>query len=65
MTQLSFSTKSRTLAELQGRIASARVAEFAHFTVAEWRHDRAGCVARVLRTFGDSDLRGFLGPSIT
>ena len=53
---LSFSTKAATLAELQGQIASARIASLAYFTVAEWRHDRAACLARVRRILGDGLL---------
>ena len=53
---IAFSTKARTLAELQGQIASARIALLAYFTVAEWRHDRAACLARVRRILGDGLL---------
>src|SRR5277367_5536801 len=53
---LSFSTKAGTLANLQGRIASARIASLAYFAVAEWRHDRAACLARVGRIHGDGLL---------
>jgi glutamine kinase len=53
---LSFSTKARTLAGLQGRIASARIASLAYLTVAEWRHDRSVCLARVQRILGDGPL---------
>ena len=53
---MAFSTKARTLAGLQGQIASARIASLASFTVAEWRHDRAACLARVRRILGDGLL---------
>jgi len=47
-----FSTKARTLAALEGQIASARVASLAYFTVAEWRRDRDACLALVQRVLG-------------
>jgi glutamine kinase len=50
---MAFSTKARTLAGLQGQIASARIALIAYFTVAEWRRDRAACVTRVRGILGD------------
>ena len=53
---IAFSTKARTLAGLQGQIASARIALLAYFTVAEWRCDRAACLARVRRILGDGLL---------
>ena len=43
---LAFSTKARTLALLGKRLGSAEIAELAFFTVAEWRKDRASCLAR-------------------
>jgi hypothetical protein len=49
---IAFSTKAHTLAGLQGQIASARIAPLAYFTVAEWRRDRAPCVAREQRIHG-------------
>ena len=53
---MAFSTKARTLAGLQGQIASARIALLAYFTVAEWRRDRAACVARVWGLLGDGPM---------
>jgi glutamine kinase len=51
-----FSTKARTLLELQGQVASARIASLAYFTAAEWRQDRTACLARVRRILGDGLL---------
>jgi phosphohistidine swiveling domain-containing protein len=53
---LSFTTKARTLAELQGQIACASIALLVYFTVAEWRHDRAACLRRMRRVLGDGPL---------
>src|ERR1039457_7663124 len=53
---LPFSTKARTLATLQGRVACARIASLAYFTVAEWRHDRAACLRRTRPILGDGPL---------
>lgn len=53
---MAFSTKARTLAGLQGQIASARIASIAYFTVAEWQRDRAACLTRVRRILGDGLL---------
>jgi glutamine kinase len=44
---IAFSTKASTLAFLQGRLASARIAPLMFFTVADWRADRTDCLARV------------------
>jgi len=49
---LTFSTKAGTLALLRSRLHSARIAPLASFTVAEWRADRAACLARVRPDFG-------------
>jgi glutamine kinase len=46
---LLYSTKARTLAELQGRLASARIARIAYFTVDQWQRDRTACLTRVRR----------------
>jgi len=53
---LLFSTKARTLAALQGQIASARIASLAYFTVTEWRRDRGACLALVQRVLGGQVL---------
>ena len=50
---VAFSTKAGTLTLLQGRLASARVAPLIFFTVADWRANRAGCLARVPSTIGN------------
>jgi hypothetical protein len=46
---LAFSTKAGTLALLQGKLRSARIAPLVVFTVSEWQADRAGCIRRVER----------------
>lgn len=46
-TALTFSTKAGTLALLQTRLHSARIAPQVSFTVAEWHQDRNNCLARV------------------
>jgi hypothetical protein len=53
---LSFATKARTLASLQGQVRSARIAALAYFTVAQWRRNRAECLAHARRTLGDGPL---------
>ncbi|SFM08737.1 PEP-utilizing enzyme [Rugamonas rubra] len=42
-----YAGKAATLALLRGRLRSARVAPLVCFSVAAWRADRAGCLARV------------------
>ena len=54
---LAFSTKAGTLAQLQGYLRSARIAPLVFFTVADWRANQAGCLARVQSALG-------CGPSI-
>lgn len=49
---LSFSTKAGTLALLQGRLRSARIAPLMFFTVVEWQADRAACLAQVQPSIG-------------
>jgi hypothetical protein len=44
---LAFSTKARTLALLQRKLRTARIAPLVVFTVAEWQADRAGCIGEV------------------
>ena len=46
---LAFASKTQTLRRLQPRLRSARVAEPAVFTVADWAADRGDCLAQVLR----------------
>lgn len=53
---LIFSTKARTLAGLQGRLASAQVLPQVCATVAEWRGVPAGVIARIEAAFGDQTL---------
>ncbi len=53
---LSFATKARTLASLQGRVRSARIASLAYFTVAQWRRNRGECLSHARRTLGDGPL---------
>ncbi len=50
---LSFSTKAGTLASLQGRLRSARIAPLVWFTVAEWEADRSACLARIQPALGN------------
>lgn len=47
-----FSTKAGTLAQLQGRVRSARIAPLVWFTVQDWRANRAACLARVAPAVG-------------
>ncbi len=49
---LAFATKAGTLALLQGRLRSARIAPLVCFRVVDWRADRAGCLARVAPALG-------------
>lgn len=49
---LAFSTKAGTLALLQDRLTSARIAPLARFTVDDWRQHRGTCLARVPATLG-------------
>jgi hypothetical protein len=49
---LSFSTKAGTLALLQGRLRSARIAPLVWFTVAEWEADRSACLAKIQPALG-------------
>ncbi len=48
----SFSTKAGTLAQLQGRLRSARIAPLVWFTLQDWRADRAACLACVAPAVG-------------
>ena len=47
-----FSTKARTLALLQGRLASARISPLVFFTVEAWLTGRATCISDVQRNLG-------------
>ncbi|CAA7623883.1 PEP-utilizing enzyme [Magnetospirillum sp. SS-4] len=47
MTALSFSTKAGTLVQLQGMLRSARILPLVSFTVARWRAERDGCLAKL------------------
>ena len=49
---LAFSTKAGTLAQLQSRLKSARIARLSRVTVADWRLDRANCLAQVSAFLG-------------
>ena len=49
-------SKAETLARLQGRLASARVLPQVTFTVAEWRRDAAGVIAKIQSTVPDVAL---------
>ena len=49
---LSLTTKAGTLAELQGKLLSANIAPLMFFSVADWRVDRAACLAQVLPAVG-------------
>jgi hypothetical protein len=51
---LTFSTKAGTLALLQGRQSSARIAPLVRFTVTDWRQDRVNCLARVSSSLGEA-----------
>lgn len=44
---LAFSTKAGTLALLQSRLKTARIAPLVRFTVADWRQDCRGCLAQI------------------
>ena len=50
--QFAFASKAQTLRRLQPRLRSARVADLAVFTVADWTADRSACCARVLQMGG-------------
>lgn len=50
---LAFSTKAGTLAGLQGKLRSARIAPLVFFTRTDWCADRATCLAKVQATVGD------------
>lgn len=47
-----FSTKAGTLASLQGRLRTARIAPLVCFNVANWQADRSACIARVQSELG-------------
>jgi glutamine kinase len=49
---LAFSTKAGTLAQLQGRLHSARIAPLVRFTAAQLRADRRACLAQVEPSLG-------------
>jgi len=49
---VAFSTKAGTLANLQGRLRSARILPLSFFTVEEWRADRALCLKKTLAALG-------------
>lgn len=46
-----FTTKAGNLAQLEGRLATARVMPQATVRVADWDSDRAGCIDRIQRRF--------------
>lgn len=50
---VAFLTKAGTLALLQGQLASARIAPLIFFTLADWRANRAACLARIPSTIGN------------
>lgn len=49
---LSFSTKARTLAALQGVLKTARIAPLRVFTVAQWQADRSVCLSGIVGSLG-------------
>ncbi len=49
---IAFSTKASTLALLQSRLRSARIAPLVRFTVGDWRQDRGSCLALVSSSLG-------------
>ncbi|MDD5757810.1 MAG: PEP-utilizing enzyme [Desulfobulbaceae bacterium] len=49
---LSFSTKAGTLALLQGRLKSARMAPLVRLTVADWQQDRESTLVQVFSSLG-------------
>ena len=49
---LAFSTKAGTLARLLGQLRSAQIAPLVFFSVADWRDDRAACLAQVPAIIG-------------
>lgn len=49
---LTFTTKAGTLAQVQHRLKSARIARLVQFTVADWRRDRGSCLAQVSASLG-------------
>lgn len=49
---LAFSTKAGTLASLQGKIRSARIAPLTYFTVNDWRTKRRSCLERTIAVSG-------------
>jgi hypothetical protein len=50
---LRFSTKGDTLARLQGRLQSARIAPLVTFSVRDWKDDHAGCLAQIPAATGN------------
>ena len=44
---LKFSTKAKTLAQLQGKLSSARIAPLVSFTIAQWQAARTDCINKV------------------
>jgi phosphohistidine swiveling domain-containing protein len=53
---LSFASKARTLASLQGQLESATIAPLIFFTVKQWRQSRTRCSDSVRLTLGDVPL---------
>jgi len=53
---LNFSTKARTLANLQGVLKSARIAPLWSFTVGDWQADRQTCLHEVSENLGIGPL---------
>lgn len=49
---VAFTTKAGTLAALQGRLKSARIAPLRAFTVTDWRTDRSACMAGMAHSLG-------------
>ena len=56
LVSLTFSTKAGTLANLQGKLHSARIAPLVYFTVGDWQDSRANCLGRVQTELGDVPL---------
>jgi hypothetical protein len=47
---LAFSTKAATLALLQGKLKSARIAQLVRFRLTDWRADRRSCLKQVIES---------------
>ena len=53
---VSFTTKAGTLSQLNGQLASAKIAPMVTFTVAEWRSNSAGCLKNVRSKLSDEPM---------